>query len=83
MSSIKDPEKEAQIPARMPPDQQGRGGSPKDTDPQGQQGAVHHQTRMAPHADAPAGLEQDSHGKTIPLSQRTQDDQEKARSGKI
>ena len=33
---------------------------------------------MAPRKDAPPGLEQDSHGKTIPLSQRTKDDREKA-----
>jgi len=39
-------------------------------------------TKMAPRKDAPAGLEQDSHGNTIPVSQRTQEDQEKARTGR-
>jgi len=36
-------------------------------------------SRMAPRHDAPPGLEQDSHGNTIPIDQRTRDDQEKAR----
>jgi hypothetical protein len=36
-------------------------------------------SRMAPRHDAPPGLEQDSHGNTIPIDQRTLDDQKKAR----
>ena len=39
-------------------------------------------SKMAPRKDAPPGLEQDSHGSTIPVSQRTKDDQEKARTGR-
>ncbi|HEY0267354.1 MAG TPA: hypothetical protein VGC16_11415 [Rhizomicrobium sp.] len=39
-------------------------------------------TKMAPRKDAPPGLEQDSHGNAIPLSQRTKDDQEKALKGR-
>jgi len=39
-------------------------------------------SRMAPRKDAPPGLEQDGHGNTIPVSQRTQEDQEKARNGR-
>ena len=46
--------------------------------PQSQQG---HKPRMAPRADSPPGLEQDGEGNTIPIDQRTKDDQEKARSG--
>ena len=38
--------------------------------------------RMAPRHDAPPGLEQDDQGNTIPIDQRTQDDQEKARGKK-
>ena len=38
--------------------------------------------RMAPRKDAPPGLEQDGHGNTIPVSQRTQEDREKARTGR-
>jgi hypothetical protein len=38
--SIKDPMQEAEHPAPMPPGQQGQGGAPKDTDSEGQQGAV-------------------------------------------
>ena len=37
---------------------------------------------MAPQSDAAPGLEQDSKGNVIPLSQRTKDDQEKARTGR-
>jgi hypothetical protein len=37
-------------------------------------------SRMAPRRDAPPGLEQDGHGNTIPVDQRTQDDREKARA---
>jgi hypothetical protein len=39
-------------------------------------------SKMAPRKDAPAGLEQDGRGNTIPVSQRTQEDQEKARTGR-
>ncbi len=38
-------------------------------------------TKMAPRAEAEPGLEQDGKGNVIPLSQRTKDDQEKARTG--
>lgn len=38
--------------------------------------------RMAPRHDAPPGLEQDARGNTIPIDQRTQDDQDKARGKK-
>jgi len=38
--SIKNPEQEAEHPAPMPRQQQGQGGSPRDEDPQGQQGAT-------------------------------------------
>jgi hypothetical protein len=41
-----------------------------------------HEARMAPRAEAEPGLEQDSKGNVIPLSQRTKDDQEKARTGR-
>jgi hypothetical protein len=34
---------------------------------------------MAPHPDAPAGLEQDSKGKPIPFDKRTEEDKEKVR----
>lgn len=77
MSSTKNPENEAENPAPMPRDQQGQGGSPKDTDSQGQQGAAH-KARMAPLASSPPGQEQDSRGNVIPLPQRTKDDREKA-----
>jgi hypothetical protein len=39
-------------------------------------------SRMASRKDAPPGLEQDSQGNTIPVSQRTQEDQQKARTGR-
>jgi hypothetical protein len=42
----------------------------------------HKKPRMAPRHDAPPGLEQDSKGNTIPIDQRTPDDQEKARGKK-
>ena len=61
MSSIKNPENEAENPAPMPP---------------------HQHTKMAPLKDAPPGLEQDSHGNPIPLSQRTKENQEKALKGR-
>ena len=35
-----------------------------------------------PEKEARPGLEQDGHGNTIPLSQRTQQDREKARTGR-
>ena len=41
-----------------------------------------HKPRMAPRAEAEPGLEQDGKGNVIPLSQRTKDDQEKARTGR-
>ena len=81
MASTKNPEHEAENPAPMPDSLAGRGGSPKDNDPQGQQGSTH-KARMAPHADAPPGLEQDGKGNVIPFDQRTKDDQEKAISGR-
>jgi hypothetical protein len=37
-------------------------------------------SKMRPAADAPPGLEQDSKGNIIPLEQRTEEDQEKARA---
>ena len=60
MSSIKNPEGEAETPAPMP---------------------QAHKARMAPLKEAPPGLEQDGKGNVIPLSQRTPEDQEKARTG--
>jgi hypothetical protein len=41
-----------------------------------------HKAKMAPLKEAPPGLEQDGKGNVIPLSQRTKDDQEKARTGR-
>ena len=85
MSSTKNPENEAENPAPMPRTQQGQGGNShhgdpaNHGDPQGQQGK---KPRMAPRHDAPPGLEQDSLGNTIPLEQRTQEDQQKARTGR-
>ena len=38
--SVKNPEQEAQNPAPMPRAQQGQGGSPPDSDPQGHQGGI-------------------------------------------
>jgi hypothetical protein len=35
--------------------------------------------RMAPHPEAPAGLEQDNKGNPIPFEKRTEEDQEKVR----
>jgi hypothetical protein len=37
---------------------------------------------MAPQKDAPPGLEQDGRGQAIPFDQRTEEDREKARSGR-
>jgi hypothetical protein len=42
----------------------------------------HQTTKMAPLQEAPPGLEQDSHGNPIPLSQRTKENQQKALSGR-
>jgi hypothetical protein len=61
MSSIKNPDHEAENPAPMPEG---------------------HKAKMAPLAEAAPGLEQDGKGNVIPLSQRTKDDQEKARTGR-
>jgi len=41
-----------------------------------------HRAAMRPQPDAPPGLEQDGKGRTIPLEERTAEDQEKARAGK-
>jgi hypothetical protein len=41
-----------------------------------------HKPRMAPQKDAPPGLEQDGCGRAIPFDQRTEEDQEKVRSGR-
>jgi hypothetical protein len=38
-----------------------------------------HDTRMAPAADAPAGLELDGEGNLIPFDRRTEDDKQKVR----
>ena len=38
--SVKNPDHEAENPAPMPRAQQGQGGSPADTDPQGHQGGI-------------------------------------------
>lgn len=38
-----------------------------------------HKAKMAPRADAPPGIETDGHGNVIPLSQRTPEDQAKAK----
>jgi hypothetical protein len=38
---------------------------------------------MAPLKSEPPGMERDSKGNAIPLKQRTRDDQEKAKLGKI
>jgi hypothetical protein len=77
MSSIKNPENEAQNPAPMPESQRGQGRNPRDDDPAGQQGGK--KTRMAPQPTAAPGLEQDNRGNAIPFERRTEDDQEMAR----
>jgi len=84
MSSLKNPENEAENPAPMPQSQQGQGGASHDTDPAGQQGGTHggKKAKMAPQPSAPPGLEQDARGNAIPFEQRTEDDQELARGGK-
>ena len=68
MSSIKNPENEADNPAPMPQSQQG----------QSQQGK---KAKMAPQPSAPPGLEQDALGNAIPFEQRTEDEQAMARGG--
>jgi len=67
MSSVKNPEHEAETPAPMP---------------QSQQGEHVNKAKMAPQPSAPPGFEQDQHGNAIPFEQRTEEDQEKARHGK-
>ena len=83
MSDIKNPNGESENPAPMPQGNH-KSGSDADPDPQGQQGGTHggKRAKMAPHSDAPPGLEQDGCGNAIPLSQRTKEDQEKALSGR-
>ena len=78
MSSIKNPENEAQNPAPMPKSRQGQGGTSHDTGPAGQQGG---KAKMSPQPSAPPGLEQDALGNAIPFEQRTPEDQELARGG--
>lgn len=84
MSSTKNPDNEAEIPARMTAGQKNDHADGRDPDAEGQQGGTHggKKPKMAPRADAPPGLEQDSQGNVIPLAQRTKDDQEKALSGR-
>jgi hypothetical protein len=79
VTSLKDPENEAENPAPMPRSQQGRGGASHVSDPEGRQGGTIKKARMAPLPCAPPGLEQDSHGNAIPFEERTEEDQEKAR----
>jgi hypothetical protein len=67
MSSVKNPENEAEIPAPMP---------------QSQQGQHLKKAKMAPQPSAPPGLEQDQRGDAIPYEERTEEDKEKARRGK-
>ena len=38
--------------------------------------------KMAPHRDAPPGMEQDGRGNVIPFAQRTKEDQEKTLTGR-
>lgn len=66
MSSIKNPEHEAENPAPMPHSQQGQDSK---------------KAKMAPQPSAPPGLEQDARGNAIPFEQRTEEDKEKARRG--
>ena len=68
MSSLKNPENEAENPAPMPGTQQGGAHAGK-------------RAKMAPQPSAPPGLEQDTLGNAIPFEQRTEDDQELARGG--
>ena len=67
MSSVKNPEHEAETPSPVP---------------QSQQGEHVKKAKMAPQPSAPPGLEQDQHGNAIPFEQRTEEDQEKVRHGK-
>jgi hypothetical protein len=66
MSSIKNPEDEAEHPAPLPQSRRGQ----NDKKP-----------KMAPQPEAPPGLEQDSHGNAIPFEQRMEEDKDKARRG--
>ena len=56
----------------------------KNSGPQAQHPEPHGQrdkkAKMAPRHDAPPGLEQDGQSNTIPLAQRTEEDQQKARA---
>ncbi|MEY4707164.1 MAG: hypothetical protein RJB58_887 [Pseudomonadota bacterium] len=84
MSSTKNPDQEAENPAPMPKASQKTESGAHGSDPEEQQGGTHggKKAKMAPHSDAPPGLEQDGCGNVIPLSQRTKEDQEKALSGR-
>src|SRR6187455_1678232 len=68
MSSIKNPENEAEIPAPMPKTLQGQGGRSHDDDPAGKQCGTEggSKPKMAPQPSAPPGLEQDNRGNAIP-----------------
>jgi hypothetical protein len=54
----------------------------KNSGPQAQHPEPHRprdkKAKMAPRSDAPPGLEQDGCGNTIPLAQRTEEDQQKS-----
>ena len=39
--------------------------------------------KMRPKAGSPPGIELDGHGNVIPLAERTEDDQERARGGSV
>lgn len=62
LSSIKNPENEAEVPAPGPRLQHGEA----------------EKAKMAPQPSAPSGLEQDSKGNAILFEERTPEDQEKA-----
>jgi hypothetical protein len=79
--STKDPQKESQNPASMPREQQGQGAPPKPKDPEGQQGHAHH-AKMAVHSDSPPGIELDGKAHVIPLEERTEGDQRKAKESR-
>jgi hypothetical protein len=78
--STKNPNQEAEHPAPIPKDQQGQGGSPKDRDPEGQQGGQH-RAKMAIPKDAPPGIELDGKANVIPIEERTEGDRQKALKG--
>ena len=83
MTSTKNPEREAEHPAPMPKDQQGQGG--RDRDPEGQQGGTQggeHKAKMAVHSDSPPGIELDGKARVIPVEQRTEADQQKAKNSR-